>query len=128
VAEFVGETNFLQVVIKEVRPLDDGAVVDFLWREQSLSASVDGLELSPGSARTLLLRPEAIELRRCDEEAADANTLYGEVIDSSFLGSITRYRLNVGGEEIIVDDSKTKEHGVFCGEVRLKLPQNVHFL
>jgi len=63
-----------------------------------------------------------------DEEITDENTISGKVIDSSFLGSITRYRIDVGGEEIVVDDSKTKEHGVFRGEVKLKLPWNVHFL
>ncbi|MGB4274414.1 MAG: ABC transporter ATP-binding protein [Bacillota bacterium] len=131
VAEFVGETNFLQVEIKEVRPSDDGtgaSVVDFLWQDRVFSTSVENEGLSPGSTRTLLLRPEAIEPVGRDEEITDENTISGKVIDSSFLGSITRYRIDVGGEEIVVDDSKTKEHGVFRGEVKLKLPWNVHFL
>ena len=128
VAEFVGETNFLPVRINEVKPTASGVQVGFVWREKALTVLADEPELSPDSDGTLLLRPEAIELSRCGEGTESEDTLLGKVVTSSFLGSITRYRVDIGGEEIIVDDSKTKEHGVFGGEVLLKLPTNVHFL
>jgi putative spermidine/putrescine transport system ATP-binding protein len=92
VASFVGTLNLLPA-----RVVADGGKVSVADHEITPSKP---LHDRAGTAVTVALRPEAIELG----EAGGANRLRGHVEDVMFLGSIVRTRLNIGDGAVLSFD------------------------
>ncbi len=116
VAEFVGLTNFLEAEV-----VAGGRV-----RAAGLELIVNG-EPSPGSKVVLLLRPEAIRLFPRSPEAGE-NVVRGRITRMSFLGTLARYWVDVGGNEWMVDVAAPGE-GVLHGAVYLVIPkERIHLM
>jgi len=107
VAHFLGTANLL-----------DGRV------EQGIFKADDGTSLPlPGNGRkegpaTAMVRPQDLIIR--DKDATEkgsrgkgGTTLSGQIRYREFLGSLTRYAVNVGDHVILVDDSHHAGHPVF---------------
>ncbi|WP_163848132.1 ABC transporter ATP-binding protein [Pseudooceanicola aestuarii] len=95
VAQFIGENNTLQGVVKEIRPgglctveLDDGEVID------AKAVNVGGV----GDRTQVSIRPERVEYNR-DRLSDDAHTLKAEVLEFIYMGDIFRTRLRVAGKD-----------------------------
>lgn len=89
VADFVGTTNLLPAAIQA-----DGAAQ---WQEHTLRTASTA---RPGPA-TLAVRPERIRVSTGDSSAI--NAVYGRIEGRTFLGSVVRLHVTVGGDLLAVD-------------------------
>ncbi|QBF29725.1 ABC transporter ATP-binding protein [Thalassococcus sp. S3] len=94
VAQFIGENNTLEGVIKEIKQgvalvqLDDGELID----AKPVNVS------KPGERTRVSIRPERVEMN-ADRLGADAHTLKAEVLEFIYMGDIFRTRLRVAGTD-----------------------------
>ncbi|MBW2122065.1 MAG: ABC transporter ATP-binding protein [Deltaproteobacteria bacterium] len=115
VADFIGETNFLEATVSGI----DGKVARCSIGEgmELLVDEVGNKKL--GDRVTLALRPEKISLRPASEAARGG--LVGEVRDSVYVGTDTTYHIALdGGVEIIVRGQNS-----IMGESRFKVGNRV---
>ncbi len=94
VAQFIGENNTLEGVVKEVKgdvclvQLDDGELLD-----------AKPVKIAGVGERTLVsIRPERVEYNK-DRLQKGAHTLKAEVLEFIYMGDIFRTRLRVAGKE-----------------------------
>jgi putative spermidine/putrescine transport system ATP-binding protein len=96
VAEFIGTMNRLEATIVD----PEAAAVEF----GGARLQVDAARGRPRGERVLvLIRPETIELEQSRDGAAADGSLAGEVVSHTFLGSVTRVKLEVTGGELTAD-------------------------
>jgi putative spermidine/putrescine transport system ATP-binding protein len=117
VAEFIGTMNRLE-----------GAVAD------SASGEIDhaGIRFSVDAARgrvvgdrvLVLIRPELVEVTAiANGDAPASNQLYGEVISHTFLGPVTRLKLQSSGGQLIADLPPARAEALPVGaRVAARLP------
>ncbi len=94
VASFVGTLNILNGTVSDAA---SGSVA-VEGGEIKLGRPLDGR--APGQPVSLALRPEAVTIGRLNGSHA---TLDGTIADVSFLGSVIRIRMDVGGGQISLD-------------------------
>lgn len=130
VAAFIGEAIFLAIDVKAINPTGDTTEIRFKWRDRLFTAESRQSNIHSQKITKILLRPETFELTGIEPSSgSNHNRIPGVVCRSSFLGTITRYWVDIGGQLLIVDDAKTSTHGCFSGEVWVGLPErNIHFL
>ncbi|WP_410901537.1 ABC transporter ATP-binding protein [Rhodovulum sp. FJ3] len=97
VAQFIGENNTLEGVIKEINSeravvqLDGGELIDAM-----------PVNVSKAGERTKVsIRPERVEFNK-DRLSPDARTLKAEVMEFIYMGDIFRTRLRVAGRDDFV--------------------------
>jgi spermidine/putrescine transport system ATP-binding protein len=96
VADFIGESNFLQGAVDEV---SDGRV-RMIVEGSPVYAEANGVSLSPGQQVTLTVRPERLILTRPEE--ADNPGLTGVVRETVYIGTDTRFVVDlVSGGHIV---------------------------
>jgi len=94
VAQFIGENNTLEGVIKEIRDgralvqLDDGELINC----KPINVS------KPGERTRVSIRPERVEFQK-NRLRDGAHTLKAEVLEFIYMGDIFRTRLRVAGKE-----------------------------
>jgi ABC-type Fe3+/spermidine/putrescine transport system ATPase subunit len=127
VADFIGTANIIEGRVVEAAggcvTVESGeAHIRVEQEERSATAPVTGARIS------LCARPETIRLdaaRPADME----NVLVGEIRNSIFEGTHTRYWLRVGERTVVVDEGDTIEKGIHTGTVYLTLhPRKLHIL
>ncbi len=112
VADFIGETNFMPVSVKDRS--DDAIVVD---TPLGIDIKVSNTGFNKGDEATLSLRPEKISINAKD---LDVN-LEGEVIHHRYMGGHTYYTVRVdGGHELRV--SRGNE---ISNDIRFKVNERV---
>jgi putative spermidine/putrescine transport system ATP-binding protein len=95
VAEFIGTMNRLEgtVVDPSTGTIDSGGN----------RLTVDAARGKPQGARVLvLIRPETVEVEAANG-GGDANSIAGEVLTHTFLGPVTRLRIDGAGASLIAD-------------------------
>ncbi len=100
VASFVGTLNLVAARVVEA------GTGRLSIEGQEVRASKPISEARDGATVTLALRPESIELG----EGGGSNRFRGSVEDASFLGSIVRIRIRIGGESTISLDTFNDPH------------------
>jgi ABC-type Fe3+/spermidine/putrescine transport system ATPase subunit len=114
VADFVGLANFVEAEGTGTGRVRAGR------HELVVNGGVSG-------SVTLVLRPEAVQLRRVPPTDA-ANVLPGRIEAMSFLGTLARYWVDVDGSRWIVDVPSPGDE-VLSGEVYLEIPpERIHIL
>jgi ABC-type Fe3+/spermidine/putrescine transport system ATPase subunit len=99
VADFIGDTNFLE---GELREAGDGRVV-LTVGDADIGVNTPTV---PGDGRgAVFVRPEKLNAYEPGYTNGSLNTLPGTVERRLFLGSKLRYFVDVGGLEVVVDDS-----------------------
>jgi putative spermidine/putrescine transport system ATP-binding protein len=94
VAQFIGENNTLEGVVKEINgdvalvQLDGGGLIDA--KPVNVTKAGDRTQVS--------IRPERVEYNK-DRLHADAHTLEAEVLEFIYMGDIFRTRLRVAGND-----------------------------
>ncbi len=123
VEEFLGDTNF---VAGEVTDVDDR--YGHLTTEFGSTIRIPAFgDVETGASFTISLRPEFMRIGRSGEtdstEAATAradgtggDTLDGTVESTIYRGSSIRYVVDVGGEQLFVEQSVTDQVGIEEGE------------
>jgi ABC-type Fe3+/spermidine/putrescine transport system ATPase subunit len=108
VAGFVGQVNLLT-----------GTAEAGIFRAGGLHLALppDAPSLRPGQAVIAALRPEAIRLGRANE----GQTLAGEVASATYLGTVVRYVIDVGGRQLTVDDHDPAGRPLARGRVALTI-------
>ena len=97
VAQFIGENNTLEGVVKEIKgdvalvQLDDGELIDC----KPVNVS------QPGERTRVSIRPERVEYNK-DRLQDGAHTLKAEVLEFIYMGDIFRTRLRVAGNDEFV--------------------------
>ncbi|MFC7165195.1 TOBE domain-containing protein [Halospeciosus flavus] len=97
VADFIGDTNFLE---GDLRETEDGVVLTYDGTD--LGVNTSGV---PEEGGAVFVRPEKVNARSAGFSDDSLNTLEGTVERRLFLGSKVRYFVDVGGFEVVVDDS-----------------------
>ncbi len=105
VAAFVGQVSLLRATVEEGR-LRLGPL--------RLSLPPDAPPLGPGREAILALRPEAIEIGAGSE---GHNGLTGRVVSRTYLGTTVRYRIELAGQSLTVDDHDPAGKPLLDGEV-----------
>jgi spermidine/putrescine transport system ATP-binding protein len=125
VADFIGETNFIEGIVQGARDpvlfaVDPGTVVAASWAGDPLPA---------GTAATLSIRPEKITLSKRDTgptpERPVTSHIPGEVFSVVYLGTDTRYTVRIGqstGLSVRTQNVASAEHYFKVGE-----PVTVHW-
>ena len=104
VAEFIGTMNRLEATVV------DGSVGEVEYGGVRLP--IDAARGRSDGARVLVLvRPEAMSL----EAATNGGGLAGEVVSHTFLGSVTRVRIEAPGGELAADVSSSAAAGIPVG-------------
>ena len=94
VAQFIGENNTLEGVVKSIDgstcvvTLDDGTEIDA--KPVNVSA--------PGDRTTVSIRPERVEFNK-DRLHADAHTIKAKVKEFIYMGDVYRFRMSVAGND-----------------------------
>ncbi|WP_430475305.1 ABC transporter ATP-binding protein [Thalassospira lucentensis] len=115
VAQFIGENNTLEGVVKEIKgdtcviELDDGEVID------AVPVNVTKV----GERTRVSIRPERVEYNR-ERLHEDAHTLKAEVLEFIYMGDIFRTRLRVAGNSDFVIKTRNAPD-----QVRLKPGQQI---
>ena len=97
VAQFIGENNTLEGVVKEIKgdaclvQLDGGELID----AKPINVS------NPGERTRVSIRPERVEYNK-DRLSPDAHTLHAEVLEFIYMGDIFRTRLRVAENDEFV--------------------------
>jgi spermidine/putrescine transport system ATP-binding protein len=92
VADFIGETNFLSGVVKQITGSQIVITVPELNREIS---GISMGEFHPGQTAVVSIRPEKIHLVEMEEPGP--NCLPGRVVNTAYIGSDTRVTVDAGG-------------------------------
>ncbi|HEV8673338.1 MAG TPA: ABC transporter ATP-binding protein [Methylomirabilota bacterium] len=111
VAAFVGEVNLLRATV----------VVGSAGRPALRLGALElplppGVAVAPDGAMVVALRPEAIRITAAGD-ARDGPI--GEVLDATYLGTTVRYRVQVSGHPLTVDDPDPAGKALLSGPVRL---------
>jgi iron(III) transport system ATP-binding protein len=96
VADFVGETNFLEAEVLEV----DRARVFAAAGTHRFEAAAEPGTFRPGDKVTLSIRPEAWRLSPPGlhpEAEAGLNSVHGRITEAIYLGELAQYRVMAGG-------------------------------
>jgi spermidine/putrescine transport system ATP-binding protein len=97
VADFIGESNFLEGRLKSIQ--GDRAVVNVPVWDKDIAGLVT-CPLQVGDEVAISIRPEKIRLS--DEKEDKPNCLEGSVVTSTYIGSDTRLYLDVRGQRLKV--------------------------
>ncbi|MGB7240584.1 MAG: ABC transporter ATP-binding protein [Sulfitobacter sp.] len=115
VAQFIGENNTLEGVVKEIKgdkalvQLDGGGLID-----------CKPINVSKVGERTRVsIRPERVEYNK-ERLSPDAHTLKAEVLEFIYMGDIFRTRLRVAGNEDFIVKTRNAPD-----QVRLKPGQQI---
>jgi ABC-type Fe3+/spermidine/putrescine transport system ATPase subunit len=92
VAAFVGQVNLLRARVER-----DGLRIGSL----RLPVPLDSPPIEPGRDAILALRPEAI---RIGARSEGRDGLTGQVVSRTYLGTTVRYRIELAGQTLTVDD------------------------
>ncbi|QAY67563.1 ABC transporter ATP-binding protein [Paenibacillus protaetiae] len=123
VADFVGTANFIPgvVVAAEAQELIVRSEISVFRVNRD-----DAGSFRSGDAITMVIRPECISI---SAETEGADGLIGDIISSSFLGRMIRYRVQCGSLTFIVDDANPGAGGALSGTVSLHPdPGKIHVL
>ncbi|MGY6696991.1 MAG: ABC transporter ATP-binding protein [Roseinatronobacter sp.] len=97
VAQFIGENNTLDGVVKEIR--DETCIVQLDGGELIAARPIN---VSKAGERTRVsIRPERVEANK-ERLAEDAHTIKAEVLEFIYMGDVFRTRLKVAGNENFV--------------------------
>jgi spermidine/putrescine transport system ATP-binding protein len=94
VADFIGETNFLQGTVVEQRGRE---VLSRLLSGESVNGISDE-SLSPGTAVSIAVRPEKIDIRTSENWG---NQFSGRVLDLIYIGTDTHFDVDIGNGQIV---------------------------
>jgi spermidine/putrescine transport system ATP-binding protein len=106
VANFIGETNFLEGTLLAQPPTaPGGAQVELADGLTIAAASLSDPATAPGQRVTVVIRPEKVHLRGRD---SDLNRLNGQVEDVVYIGTDTHYGVRLpGGQKLRVREQNT---------------------
>ena len=112
VADFIGETNFLNGILVE-RTGDEGELK--LADGRILHAPLGGFELAAGESATLSVRPERIRLEASDIVPVDParSHLTAKITQLQYLGTDTRYELESGSTRLTVRQQNAEDEPGF---------------
>lgn len=97
VADFIGESNFLEGKVKTVKG-DQAVVYVPAWKQELTGVATS--KVNVGDEVAISIRPEKIRLS--DQSAPNASCFDGTVVNSTYIGSDTHVYLDVYGQRMKV--------------------------
>jgi spermidine/putrescine transport system ATP-binding protein len=104
VADFIGETNFIDGVVKS----QDGATVEVELQNTGTVCVESSRRFTPGQQVSVAVRPEKLRL---NAELKDGNNLNGRVEDVIYIGTDTHYGVRFAGGQKV----RVREQNVMLG-------------
>lgn len=101
VADFIGEVNFLEGVVKTAE--GEKCVVDVNGTDINAESYGD---LKTGDKCKIVIRPESVQL-------CDSGSIGGEVLVSTFMGAYQYYQLKTGDTIIKIHDYNPRGHKIY---------------
>ena len=98
VADFIGESNFLQAEVDDIR---HGQVLVRLDGGPHMALPLNGHPVAKGQNVTLTVRPEKLDLQPLNGDGHKPNLLKGTIADIVYLGTDTRYTVELPSKEAI---------------------------
>jgi ABC-type Fe3+/spermidine/putrescine transport system ATPase subunit len=118
VAEFIGRTNLLDVVVVGADRVSFGQV----------QLQVAARDLSPGARVVISIRPHQIELGPEASAVASDNVVAGDVVRASFLGDSVDYQVKLTEGDVVLRVTTPTPPRARPGErVRLLIPAGACF-
>ncbi|WP_174733576.1 ABC transporter ATP-binding protein [Mesobacillus harenae] len=114
IANFVGTSNMLK-----------GTVVDEVDGLSIIKG--DGFQLRSSQTSTkkevdVIIRPENIKVYKADRVPSDAsNLLEGDIVVSTYLGSIVRYDVQIGNYQLVVDTTYSSGESILAAGEKIKM-------
>jgi spermidine/putrescine transport system ATP-binding protein len=102
VADFIGETNFLDGTVRAIEP--ERAIVELDGGRSVAATPASSGTTSPGERVTVVIRPENLKLthsRRPDGEPDGPGSLHGRVEEIVYRGSDTDILVRVGDQSVV---------------------------
>ncbi|MFX1284006.1 MAG: ABC transporter ATP-binding protein [Promethearchaeota archaeon] len=99
---FVGESNFLEGMIKSKRAQESYFRIEFRNHQYIDLQGLEG-DFDQGESIVLAFRPETINFRFQEED----NTLRGTILRKRFMGGYIRYEVELLTDDLIIIDSPT---------------------
>lgn len=126
VADFVGTANFAQ---GEVVGLDNTDLI-VKCKEDVIRLHHEGQKVNSGDQVTLVIRPECITVAGTDDvHKVYDNVWSGEIVRHSFMGRLTRYWIQSGDMQWVVDDANPGFRGCMEGRVRMGVDKSsIHLI
>jgi len=126
IAAFVGYVNFLDGIVERI---------DLRSDTMTASTPIGRINFIPernfnvGDKVKLVIRPETINISRLEPTTVE-NILQGEVEIGMYVGSLTKYTIQVKSERMIIDQANPRETGLFKEneKIYLTIPKNIHVL
>ncbi|GAB4578255.1 MAG: ABC transporter ATP-binding protein [Anaerolineales bacterium] len=113
VADFIGETSFLQGKIKSQK----SRAVEVELKGGQIAHAESDLTFTPGQEVTMAIRPEKMSLLK-DANDGYANHLAGKVDEVVYIGTDTHYRVQLPGEQTLrVREQNTNPNSLRLAEV-----------
>lgn len=127
VASFVGYVNLLAAVVKQVDSESQRALVGTRLGELEIQTA-DSF-VAAGESIRMVIRPETIRIDDSWKERG-VNVRLGNIKDVAYAGSTVKYRVDIDGTDLVVDEYDPSTRGVRrVGEkVAVEVPRNVHIL
>jgi putative spermidine/putrescine transport system ATP-binding protein len=116
IGEFIGESNILQANVVGVKASE--CILELLG-QHTLANQIPESNLQIGQTVGLLLRPEMIRLEPLQQE--ESVKLEGTVIDMVYLGALKRYTIDLGGQQLNVEQPNRPEVAMIDLGQRVKL-------
>lgn len=125
VASFVGYVNILPSTVDSIGEKPGTAVAATEIGMLEILASRNDIEV--GQKVFFVVRPETIQIGK---EAAGVNKFKGTVSSAMYAGSTAKYRVDIQGRQLIIDEYNPIERGLYHtgDKVMVVLPQHVHIL
>lgn len=108
VADFIGRANFIEGRMVEQR--GNMLVVEAFG--QPLNVPFSGTSSTPGSAVTLVLRPEGARLHSAGSD--NEHTWIGTIHRATYLGNAVDYEVNIGEQIVTIQDTDPQREMVFA--------------
>ncbi len=109
VADFIGETNFMDATVQEIHGDEATVLVD---DQLPLRVSMHESVVKPGDRITIAIRPEKIDLHPMSEDAP--NSLPGRLEESIFIGTDNRYVVRLTDKTALVVREQNGMSGRFA--------------
>ncbi len=105
VADFIGNVNLIEGTLFEDEP--ERCVIDTAYGRFHIGHGITGVL---GMALAIAIRPEKITLS--DEQRAGPNRFAGTIVDSTYFGAVSSYRVRLdGGLVMQVSETNSERHG-----------------
>ena len=126
VANFIGHINLFKGEVTHILP--NKMTLNTPYGD--LNIGLPDFDISLGDNLKAVVRPESIKIKEPGQKREEENTFVGRIESSMYIGSLMRYKVQLGGKNVYIDESDPQYTNCFADgdNVALLLKKNIHLL